>query len=115
MRDEIIGKAYASDTSAKPRYILVDSEGNILQEGIEILLMNEVLQQGTPYSKAAVLTDSTAAKLSPGAVNLTPAEAFEAIANQVFTVGDMHEGKFLRVKNGVAVWETVPSAEGGSF
>ena len=43
---------------------------------------------------------------------LTPEEA---IAPSDLAAGNEHEGKFLRVVNGVAAWVAVPSAEGGSF
>lgn len=70
---------------------------------------------GTPYSKVAVLPDEVANKICPDLEDPSPADAFNAVANQVFSVGEENNGKFLRVVDGKAKWVTIVTAEGGDY
>lgn len=63
MKDEILAKALSTDTEIVPRYDIVKPDGTKLAENAELVLKNAVTQQGTPYNKASVLTDETAAKI----------------------------------------------------
>lgn len=65
MKDEILAKALSTDTEIVPRYDIVKPDGTKLVENAELVLKNAVTQQGTPYNKARVLTDETAAKIWP--------------------------------------------------
>lgn len=65
MKDEILAKALSTDTEIIPRYDIVKPDGTKLVENAELVLKNAVTQQGTPYNKASVLTDETAAKIWP--------------------------------------------------
>ena len=60
MKDEILGKALASDTEIVPRYDVVLPDGTKVAENAEIVLKNPVTQEGTPYNKESVLQDETA-------------------------------------------------------
>lgn len=82
---------------------------------IKLLRDDKPEVQGTPYSKASVLPDNVANKLCPGIEDPSPADAFGAVADQVFSVGAANNGKFLRVVDGFAKWVTVVTAEGGDY
>ena len=78
MKDEILSKVYAADAAAIPRYRIVNKDGSIVDEGVEIQLMNSVEQEGTMFNKFNILKDSTAALygLTPDAV---PDDVFQVI------------------------------------
>lgn len=50
-KDEVLGKAVASDAQVVPRYRLVKEDGAVVAEHVELVLENPVLQQGMPYNK----------------------------------------------------------------
>lgn len=81
MQNEILSKVYSTDETAIPRYVIKDVDGSVLHEGVEISLMNQVMQQGTPYDVNSILPDELAAVVCPGTVNPTPANAFAALHN----------------------------------
>lgn len=61
MKDEILAKALSTDDQPIPRYKLVDANGRILQEHVEIQLENQIVQQGTAFKADTMLKDTTAA------------------------------------------------------
>lgn len=65
MKDEILGKALNTDETVIPRYDIVKPDGTKLVENAELVLKNPVTQEGTPYNKLNVLTDSTAVRVWP--------------------------------------------------
>lgn len=82
MKDEVLNKVYAADAAAIPRYRIVNKDGSIVDEGVEIQLMNSVEQEGTMFNKFNILKDSTAALygLTPDAV---PDDVFQVIKDEV--------------------------------
>ena len=86
MKDEILQKAYATDAARIPRYRLVDKEGKVLLDGVEIQLLNQIEQAGTPYSKEAVLPDDLAEEMCPEVADPTPADALRAINTKAVQV-----------------------------
>ena len=82
MKDEVLNKVYAADDAAIPRYRIVNKDGSIVDEGVEIQLMNSVEQEGTMFNKFNILKDSTAALygLTPDAV---PDDVFQVIKDEV--------------------------------
>lgn len=50
-RDEVLGKAVASDDAVIPRYRLVAEDGRVVAEHVELQLENPVLQEGMAYNK----------------------------------------------------------------
>ena len=82
MKDEILSKVYAADAAAIPRYRIVNKDGSIVNEGVEIQLMNSVEQEGTMFNKFNILKDSTAALygLTSDAV---PDDVFQVIKDEV--------------------------------
>lgn len=83
MQDEILAKVLDSDTEIIPRYDIVLPDGTNLATNAQLVLKNQVTQEGTPYNKASVLTDETAALVFPTPPsNPTPDEAFAQLAEQ---------------------------------
>ena len=66
--------------------VVTDEELQKLQAGEEFAITlrrdDQPIKEGTPYSKAAVLPDTVAAKLCPGAQDPTPGDAFAALQSQ---------------------------------
>ena len=79
MQNEILSRVYSTDEAAIPRYVIKDVDGSVIHEGVEISLMNQVIQQGTPYDKNSVLPDEIASVVCPGIANPTPADALQAL------------------------------------
>ena len=76
MQNEILKPVLATDETAIPRYDIVNPDGSVAQQNIELRLKNEVMQQGTPYDEESVLPATLCEKLGlPNSA--TPANAFE--------------------------------------
>ena len=105
MQDEILKKAYTTDTARIPRYRLVDKNGNVLYEGVELQLLNEIEQAGTPYSKSAVLPDDLAAEVCPDVDNPTPADALRTLNADVIksTAQELTEDQQAQARDNVGV------------
>lgn len=52
-KDEIL-QPYGTDPAPIPRYRLVDQEGNIVADGVQLQLLNTVTQEGMPVDKVAM-------------------------------------------------------------
>ena len=57
---------------------------------ITLMRDDQPLVEGTPYSKAAVLPDEVASRLCPEVDDPTPADAFQAAAQHLFSRGNPH-------------------------
>lgn len=89
MQDEILGKAATSDTSAVPRYQIVDSNGTVVAANATIMLMNPVEQEGTPINTATLLSQNTAQLFK----NTIPATVNEALALLATGQGKSFDGQ----------------------
>lgn len=92
MRDEILEKALPTDQSPIPRYQILDADGSVLHDNVEVRLVNNVQQPGTPYSADAVLQDAVANSM--GLSNsATPNDAFKKLASsRVVTLNYSNSG-----------------------
>ncbi len=72
------------------------------------------ITEGTPYSKAAVLPDSLAASLCPGAEDPTPADAFAALHAKAVESQE-HPGCYYRVVAGETEWINPPMLYGQEY
>lgn len=92
MRDEILEKALPTDQSPIPRYQILDADGSVLHDNVEVRLVNNVQQPGTPYSTDAVLQDAVANSM--GLSNsATPNDAFKKLASsRVVTLNYSNSG-----------------------
>lgn len=50
--DEVLAKAVSSDSTAIPRYNILDSNGNVLYANAQLVLANTISTAGTPVNKA---------------------------------------------------------------
>ena len=88
MKDRIPG--------APGQYKAVVAEAELLnmQSGKEFIITmtrdDQPLEEGTPYSKAAVLPDELAEQLCPGLEDPTPADAFQALRDMIYPVGAIY-------------------------
>lgn len=76
MKDEVLAKALASDAEIIPRYDIRMPDGSILAADAEIVLKNDVLQSGTPYSRQACLNSEAMALLGMTDEESTISDAF---------------------------------------
>lgn len=92
MKDEILEKALPTDQSPIPRYQILDVDGSVLHDNVEVRLVNDVQQTGTPYSTDAVLQDAVANSM--GLSNTaTPNDAFKKLASsRVVTLNYSNSG-----------------------
>lgn len=67
------------------------------------------------YLGSGEMPENCNVQIDPNGDALTIDDIVDEIVEIISSVGDEHEGKFLRVVNGRATWTTVPSAEEGSF
>ena len=108
MKDEVLKKALESDQEIIPRYRVVNQDGSVALDGVEIQLVNEFDQVGTPYNKASVLPDPVAQIICPEKTDPTPADAFKNLGkkkqNKLAWVTDedidaMFDGTYEGVEN----------------
>lgn len=78
MQNEILRPVLETDETAIPRYDIVNPDGSVAQQNIELRLKNEVMQHGTPYDTESVLPATLCEKLGLPS-SATPANAFEAV------------------------------------
>ena len=78
MQNEILKPVLATDETAIPRYDIVNPDGSVAQQNVELRLKNEVMQQGTPYDEESVLPATLREKLGLS-FESTPADALLAI------------------------------------
>ena len=90
MQNEILKPVLATDETAIPRYDIVNPDGSVSQQNVELRLKNEVMQQGTPYDEESVLPATLCEKLGlPNSA--TPANAFEAVLAKAGAKVSMNE------------------------
>lgn len=90
MQNEILKPVLATDETAIPRYDIVNPDGSVAQQNVELRLKNEVMQQGTPYDEESVLPATLREKLGlPNSA--TPANAFEAVVAKAGAKVSMNE------------------------
>lgn len=90
MQNEILKPVLATDETAIPRYDIVNPDGSVAQQNVELRLKNEVMQQGTPYDEESVLPATLCEKLGlPNSA--TPANAFEAVLAKAGAKVSMNE------------------------
>ena len=101
MRDEILQKAYPTDTATIPRYRILNQRGDVILDGIEIQLLNTILQAGTPFDKEHVLPDDVATSLCPGVDDPALADVLRRLA-PAYTYGteDIEAGSASTAPNG---------------
>lgn len=110
----------ANGNTTSKVFALADAHGNnvgdidhLFAEDVVVKVILDVTKGMAFVQNAdtnAYLEGKLAEKYSPH--NLPTATDIGAVASNA---GSSNEGKFLRVKNGVATWVTVANAEGGSF
>lgn len=68
-QNEVLDKAISTDNSVIPRYDLVTPSGTKVAENVQLVLKNEVLQQGTPYNKKVLDELLAASGVTTGSEN----------------------------------------------
>lgn len=79
MQNEILKPVLDTDEVAVPRYDIVGPNGAVIQQNVELRLKNEVVQEGTPMSKANILNDDSEMELWGTIGDRTPNDAFSLI------------------------------------
>ena len=82
MQNEILKPVLETDETAIPRYDIVNPDGSVAQQNIELRLKNEVMQQGTPYDEESVLPAQLATQLGLP-TTATPAQALQLLATNL--------------------------------
>ena len=83
MQNEILKPVLETDETAIPRYDIVNPDGSVAQQNVELRLKNEVMQQGTPYDEESVLPANLATQLGLP-TTATPAQALQLIATKSY-------------------------------
>lgn len=83
MQNEILKPVLETDETAIPRYDIVNPDGSVAQQNVELRLKNEVMQQGTPYDEESVLPAQLATQLGLP-TTATPAQALQLIATKSY-------------------------------
>lgn len=78
MQNEILKPVLETDETAIPRYDIVNPDGSVTQQNVELRLKNQVMQEGTPYSEESVLPVNLRNQLGLPK-SATPADAFNKI------------------------------------
>ncbi len=81
MKDEVLQKALAADTSIIPRYDIITPDGAIVAGDVQLVLKNVVLTEGTPLNKQTLLKDTTAIAYGLSAEGALPDDVLLAIRN----------------------------------
>ena len=84
MQNEILKPVLATDETAIPRYDIVNPDGSVTQQNVELRLKNQVIQEGTPYDEESVLPAKLATQLGLTAT-ATPAKALQLLANKSYS------------------------------
>lgn len=79
MQNEILKPVLETDETAIPRYDIVNPDGSVTQQNVELRLKNQVMQEGTPYDEESVLPAELATQLGLTAT-ATPAQALQILA-----------------------------------
>lgn len=79
MQNEILKPVLDTDEVAVPRYDIVGPNGSVIQQNVELRLKNEVVQEGTPMSKASILDDNAEMDIWGTIGDRTPNDAFSFI------------------------------------
>lgn len=92
MQNEILKPVLATDETAIPRYDIVNPDGSVMQQNVELRLKNQVMQEGTPYDEESVLPAELATQLGLP-TTATPAQAFQRLSTlaKSNTIGDMKD------------------------
>lgn len=83
MQNEILKPVLETDETAIPRYDIVNPDGSVTQQNVELRLKNEVMQQGTPYDEESVLPAQLATQLGLP-TTATPAQALQLLATKSY-------------------------------
>lgn len=78
MQNEILKPVLATDETAIPRYDIVNPDGSVTQQNVELRLKNQVIQEGTPYDEESVLPAKLATQLGLP-TTATPAQALQLL------------------------------------
>lgn len=81
MKDEVLQKALEADASVIPRYDIVAPDGTVVAEGVQLVLKNAVLTEGTPLNRQTLLKDTTASAYGLSAESALPDDVLFAIRN----------------------------------
>ena len=108
MQNEILKPVLEIDETAIPRYDIVNPDGSVAQQNIELRLKNEVMQQGTPYDEESVLPAQLATQLGLP-TTATPAQALQLLATKSYSKDETlsNETKTLFGLNETAVPDDV--------
>lgn len=79
MKDEVLEKVIAEDSTVIPRYDIVKPDGTKVAENVQIVLKNNILVAGTPLNKQSLLKDNTATAYGMNVTNALPDDVFLAI------------------------------------
>lgn len=106
MRDEIINPFNVDnhvDDEAIPRYDIVLPSGETLYHGVQFILCNDIVEEGTPLNRQNLLSDSTSRAYGMDPVTSTPDEAFSIIRSSVGYCPklkvDYFEGGMVHIRN----------------
>lgn len=85
MQNEILRPVFETDETAIPRYDIVNPDGSVTQQNVELRLKNEIMQHGTPYDEESVLPTALLNELGLP-TSATPAQAFQGILTKFRSV-----------------------------
>ena len=84
MQNEILKPVLETDEVAVPRYDIVNPDGSVIQQNVELRLKNQVMQEGTPYDEESVLPFELATQLGLTAT-ATPAQVLQLLATKSYS------------------------------